>query len=244
MARLIIALSRVYRSLLQPVRKLVFHGRSRYCPVCRSHVRKFLSAGADPRPDARCPVCFSFERHRLVWSFLKANDLLRRPRLRILHIAPEKVLESKFREVAGLEYLTADLLDPRANVKMDITDIQLPDHSFDLILCSHVLEHVDDDRKALRELERVLAPGGLALLMIPVTAQQTYEDPSVTCPEERRRLFGQVDHVRCYGPDVVDRFREAGFQVASLEAPSILSPDDLRVMSVPETEVLFSCSKP
>jgi SAM-dependent methyltransferase len=164
--------------------------------------------------------------------------------VRLLHVAPEKIFEAKLRKIDNIDYVTGDLFDPRAKVEMDITDIQFPDNSFDLILCSHVLEHVQDDRKAMRELERVLAPGGRALLMIPLTTSETFEDPSVTSPRERRRLFGQEDHVRSYGPDVKDRFAEAGFEVAALAAPAVLDEPDLRLMSVPETEVLFSCTKP
>jgi len=97
--------------------------------------------------------------------------------------------------------------------KMDITDIKHPDDSFDVIYCSHVLEHVPDDRKAIREFRRILKPGGWAILNVPVTAEATMEDPAVTSPEERLRLYGQHDHVRRYGPDYEDRLREAGFKV-------------------------------
>jgi SAM-dependent methyltransferase len=112
-----------------------------------------------------------------------------------------------------LDYLSADLEPRNAMIVMDITNIQYPNGTFDVILCSHVLEHVPDDRKALSELFRVLRPGGWAILQVPIVAAATFEDPSVTDPEEREKLFGQHDHVRNYGLDYRDRLADAGFSV-------------------------------
>ena len=98
-------------------------------------------------------------------------------------------------------------------VRMDISDIQYPDNTFDVIYCSHVLEHVPDDKKALREFWRVLKIDGWAILQVPITSDVTFEDPTVTSPEERERLFGQHDHVRRYGPDYRDRLVDVGFSL-------------------------------
>lgn len=108
------------------------------------------------------------------------------------------------------------------DVTLDITNSHFPDAEFDLICCSHVLEHVDDDRAAIREIYRMLKPGGTALLMVPITEDVTYEDPSVTSPEEREAKFGQSDHVRAYGRDFVER-------VAAVagEHLSVVSPQDI-----------------
>jgi len=111
--------------------------------------------------------------------------------------------------------------------KMDITDIQHPNGNFDIIYCSHVLEHVPDDRKAMSEFYRVLRPSGWAVLNVPITADTTYEDPSITDPDERERLFGQHDHVRRYGPDYKDRLEDAGFHVSVYSAEEFLSPSDI-----------------
>ena len=105
-------------------------------------------------------------------------------------------------------------------VEMDITDIQYPDDSFDAIYCSHVLEHVPDDAKAMSELYRVLKPGGWAILAVPIRGDTTFEDPTTTEPEERERLFGQSDHVRYYGKDFKDRLEAAGFEVKVDDYPS------------------------
>ena len=117
-------------------------------------------------------------------------------------------------------------------MKMDIMDIQYPDESFDVIYCSHVLEHVPDDRKAMREFRRVLKRGGWAILLVPITAGKTHEDPSITEPAERLRVFGQEDHVRIYGPDYVDRLREAGFAVTETRVPDLVSPEDAQLMGL------------
>ena len=162
----------------------------------------------------------------------------------MLHIAPELCFEARFRQQIGPGYLTADLMEP-ADVRMDITDIQYPNDSFDIIYCSHVLEHVPDDRKAMREFHRVLKSDGWAVFMVPITIDQTVEDPSITDPQERLRLFGQHDHVRRYGRDFVDRLKEAGFHVNVTAARDFLSDDEVVRIAIRNalTGEVFHCSK-
>ncbi len=186
----------------------------RYCPVCETRSRRFATHGVDPREGARCDHCLSLERHRLVWLYFKERtDLFDGREKAVLHVAPEIIFQPLLLERLGRGYLSADLASPRAMVKMDITDIQYPDDAFDVIYCSHVLEHVPDDHKAMRELHRVLKPDGWAILLVPIREKVTQEDLSITDPEERTRLYGQHDHVRQYGADYVDRLRAAGFTV-------------------------------
>ena len=208
-------------------------GDQRSCPICEHRSGGFLPFGVLARPNAECPWCGSLERHRLLWMFLQHRTDLFDGRTRsMLHVAPEAVLEAHFRERIGEGYLTADLFDPRAMVRMDITDIERPDDSFDVIYCSHVLEHVSDDRKAMREMRRVLKPDGWAILLVPITDETTFEDPSVTDPKERLRVFGQEDHVRRYGRDYPDRLREAGFDVEVIEARDFLDADQIERMAI------------
>lgn len=142
---------------------------------------------------------------------------------RILHVAPDKCLRERLQGTPGVEYVAGDKMEPgydypAGTIYMDITEIGFPDNHFDIIICSHVLEHVPDDRKAMRELLRVLKPGGLAVLLVPLSREQkTDEDLTVTDPEERKRRFGQFDHVRQYGRDYFDRLREEGFTVTVLK---------------------------
>jgi SAM-dependent methyltransferase len=225
-------------------RRVYYFGLGRFCPACRSSVRRFSTFGQPARPDAMCPVCGSLERHRLVWLFLqRRSDLLDgRPR-RMLHVAPERCLESRFRKIPGLDYVSADLDDPAALIRLDITDIPYPDNYFDIIHCSHVLEHVDDDRRAMRELHRVLANDGWAILQVPIGAAETYEDPTVTDPNDRERVFGQSDHVRIYGLDYYDRLSAAGFAVERVEGSEFVSEDEGRRNAVNLGEVIPVCRR-
>lgn len=221
----------------------MFVGWARYCPICRSWVRSFGQFGVNPRPDARCPVCHSLERHRLVWTFFeKRTDLLDESPKRMLHVAPEPGIEGKLKRVRALEYITADLSNDRALVRMDITDIQYPDESFDVIYNSHVLEHIPDDRTAIRELNRVLKRDGWAVFIVPITADETFEDPSVTNPAERQRLFGQHDHVRRYGPDFKKRLEQANFKVECFTAADLLDARSI-ARSNPGSEFIFFSRK-
>lgn len=184
------------------------------CPTCGFTGQSFEPGGTRPRPNARCPTCRSLERHRLAWLYLSTQtDLLSGAPKRMLHVAPEPPITRRLREAPWIDYVSADLDSPVAMVKMDITDIPYPDASFDVAYCSHVLEHVPDDRRAMSELFRVLRPGGWAILQVPIWRTVTEEDLSVTDPEERTRRFGQFDHVRSYGRDYAERLASVGFSV-------------------------------
>jgi SAM-dependent methyltransferase len=156
-----------------------------------------------------CPQCGSLERHRLLKLWLDDN----RERIvgkRVLHFAPEAAMSDLVRPLAKA-YVTADIA-PGRDLQLNIEKIELPDESYDVILCSHVLEHVDD-RAALAEMHRVLVVGGVALLMTPLIEgwATTYENGAIAEPHDRAIHFGQQDHVRYFGSDFRDRIRRAGF---------------------------------
>lgn len=220
-------------------------GSARYCPVCDREAARFEEFGAPPRPDALCPHCGSLERHRLVSLFLRSRtDVFAGARQRVLHFAPEPCLESRFRSALGRDYVTADLLDDRADRRLDITDTCLEDGEFDLVYCSHVLEHVPDDRKALRELRRVLRDTGHALLLVPIHRDTTYEDAGIDTPAARREHFGQEDHVRIYGLDFPERVCEAGFDVEVVGVGDLASAEDVVRMGLADAAgEIFWCSK-
>lgn len=224
-------------------RRSMFAGQEHYCPLCESHLSRFLVLH---RPYYRwCPVCRSFQRLRLGWLFLNRQPgMLQTVPKRILHIAPETALSLRLSHLSGLDYISADLNNPLANVKMDVQNIQFPDASFDLIYCSHVLEHIDDDYLALGEFYRVLKPGGQAIIMVPVTANATIENPAITDPVERQRLFGQHDHVRRYGPDFPERMESAGFDTTAFNTLDIVTPGEVQLMGLEEKETIFLGKKP
>ena len=222
---------------------IAYHGTGRFCPVCEKTSSRFAGYGAIPRKDALCMRCNSLERHRLLWLYLngKTNLFDGKPKT-MLHVAPEACLEAKFRQRLGGGYVTADLFNPRAMVKMDIMDIRFPDQAFDVIYCSHVLEHVADDRQAIKELHRVLKRDGWAILLVPILGKQTFEDPSIVDPEARVQAFGQADHVRIYGPDYVDRLRDAGFTVEITRVADLAAPDDATLMGLgPLSGEIYFC---
>lgn len=161
-----------------------------------------------------------------------------------LHIAPEVSLRRRLGEIYRDGYITADLFADNVDIKMDITQIQYPADTFDFIYCSHVLEHVTDDRLAMREFRRVLRPEGIAILLVPINAETTFEDPTVTDPQDRLRLFGQEDHVRRYGPDYLERLEQAGFLVVKTTAAEFLTAAEIERMGITEAAGdIFACRK-
>src|SRR5262245_31676196 len=184
----------IRRALHRGLRRLQYGGRGRYCPVCRSHLRAFLPWGSPVRAEVFCPVCQSHERHRLIWLyFARRPELFARPHLRLLHVAPEEALTEFFTSKPNIEYLSGDLEAPPGLLRFDLTALPFSNDTFDAIYCSHVLEHVPDDARAMAELCRILRPGGWAILQVPVdfSLEETYEDWSIQSPAEREKAFGQ-----------------------------------------------------
>jgi SAM-dependent methyltransferase len=217
-----------------------------HCPLCETDAEEFQPYGNPPRPNARCPNCKSLERHRLVWLFLtRETNLFEPPRKRMLHVAPEERMQAKFAQHDQIDYVSADLDSPRAEFKMDLTDIPMPDAFFDVIYCSHVLEHIPDDRAAMSELYRVLKPGGWAILDVPQLRQlHTDEDLSLT-PEERLKRYGQRDHVRKYGSeDYKAALEGAGFIVTPDKyAERVLGPENAAFYGVRLGQTIHFCRK-
>lgn len=211
------------------------------CPVCERRVLRFLPHGAPLRAGARCPHCGALERHRSDLLFLRERtNLFNGPAGRkLLHVAPEPCLERIFRAAPGLDYLSADLMDPQAMMRFDLCAIPFADGHFDCIYCSHVLEHIPDDRTALREMFRVTKPGGWALLQVPVVVTKTFEDASIVSEAARVEAYGQGDHVRAIGPDYADRIREAGWAVEALRVRDMASLSHCSALGLDANQWIF-----
>ncbi len=232
------------RRLRDVARAVPYYGKGRFCPVCGKSSRRFRQFGLVPREDVECVHCGALERHRFLWLYvLRKTDLFDGTPKKMLHVAPERCFESRFKERLGDSYLTADLFNTRAMVKMDITNIEYANQSFDVIYCSHVLEHVQDDKRAIREFYRVLKNNGWAILLVPITSEKIFEDPSIVEPVERLKAFGQADHVRRYGPDYVDRLREAGFSVGTTKVDDLVQSDEAVRMGLTASGEIYYCTK-
>ena len=212
------------------------------CPLCDHAFDRFKDAWN--RPNALCWRCGAHERHRAQWLLLERRPELLEGARSLLHFSPEWCLRRRLAQRPGLRYVTTDLDAAQgADLRLDITALDLPDAAFDAVICSHVLEHVPDDAAAMRELRRVTAPAGWCLVMVPLALDgaATYEDPAITAPDDRRRAFLQHDHVRLYAPDIAGRLRAAGFAVEAVDMAAELGPDGAARHGLLRSDLIFLC---
>ncbi len=229
------------------IRGIVFLGSKYTCPCCGWKVREFANRGSSFRVRhlSYCPRCDSKARHRRDWLYLKEETNLFSEHIRLLHVSPKYCFSRHFTKMPNLEYIGVDL-DNRRNIdiKMDVAATPIQSNTFDAIICIHVLEHVKDDRKAMREFFRVLKPGGWALISSPIRLdQKTVEDPTITSREERKRVFGERSHYRYYGYDMFERLEESGFKVR-LDLGQDVDQKTQEIYGLRDDENIFFCSKP
>ena len=222
-------------------------GNNVTCNVCDHHYRKFLPYGRKARSNALCPNCLSLERHRLMWQFLKDKTDFFNSEPKILHVAPELCFIKKFEAIHRENYITADIESPLAKVKLDVLDMPFSEPEFDIVFCNHVMEHVKDDSKAMQEIFRVMKPGGWGIIQIPLfhpLPETTYEDSKVTSPADRKKAFGQSDHVRLYGKDYIDRLKSAGFEAKEIWLGKEMDEGLMAKYAFPADEPIFFVQKP
>ena len=216
-------------------------------PIDGRKYKSFLPYGYGDRqrPNALAPASLSLERHRLMWLYLQEETPFFEDKLKVLHIAPEQCFYGRFRKMQNLDYTTADIESPLADLKFDLHDIPLADNIYDVVFCNHVFEHVTDDVRCMSELYRVMKPGGWGIMQVPQNYDwdKTLEDPSITDREERIRLFGQYDHLRMYGLDYPERLEKAGFQVEIIDYNQKLSPEKFEEYGLPKRELLYLVRK-
>lgn len=213
------------------------------CPICGVTNDRFLNFGLDCRADAQRPNCGSLERHRILWLYLaERTDYLQWPR-KLLHTGPESCLEPRLRACNGAGYVTTDRYNRRVDVCADLKALPFGDAAFDAILSSHVLEHIEDDGRAIQEISRVLRSGGNATIMVPYDPQNTtYYDPELTTPAERLSAYGHPFHYRIYGHDLLDRLAEAGLTPRVWSAKELFSPAQWRRYRLNNSHLL-ACEK-
>ena len=231
---------------IRPIVMFLLKGKKFTDPIDGRSFRKFLPYGyGKQRENALSPSTLSLERHRLLWLYLKNETNFFTAAKKVLHIAPEQCFLKLFKNQPNLDYVTADLHSPIADIKADVCNLPFKENTFDVVFCNHVLEHIEDDKKAMRELYRVLKPGGLGVFQIPqdLNLEKTYEDFSITNPKERAKHFGQYDHVRIYGRDYFKRLREVGFKVNEVNYAKSLSSEEIIKYCLVKNEILPVCSK-
>ncbi len=229
-------LKKYFLPLFLKLRGLLYKGNAHHCPVCKGSFRTWLPLGYDRRL-GQCPGCRSNERDRTLWLFLDRHPAFLKQGRRILHVAPEAHIYNRLRQTPGIKYQPADKFIegyentyPADTMYIDITAMpQVADNSYDLILCSHVLECLEDDKAAMSELRRVLVPGGSAILQVPIAFDraETYEDWSITDPLERERIFGNKWNMRWYGMDYASKLEAAGFQTDFQAVSSLFSKEEV-----------------
>ena len=217
-----------YSFLITPILRIIFRVKKYKDPIDDSNYSKFLSYGYKTvRKNALCPGTLSLERHRLLWLYLDRETNFLSSNLKVLHVAPEQVFYKKFKKLKNWEYFTFDLNSPIADIKGDLISTNFKDEYFDLIICNHVLEHIEDDKSALDEMYRILKYNGISILQVPINVKRenTFEDLSIKSKIQREKYFGQYDHVREYGLDFKDRVEQAGFEVEMINYSTKISQD-------------------
>jgi len=220
---------------------LWFRGTTYQDPIDGKKFRSFLPYGYEnPRDNVLSPSTLSLERHRLLWLFLKGETNFFEANLKVLHFAPEQAFYTQFRRLKNIQYTTTDLNSPLADVKADICKLPFEDDAFDVILCNHVLEHIPDDTKAMKELFRILKPGGWGIFQVPQDLERaaTFQDDRITDEKERARIFGQYDHVRVYGRDYFQKLRSIGFRVTEVDYTNTLTSGEIDRYRLAKGEII------
>jgi len=223
----------VLKPIVRFVNTTLYAGDKYICPICDYGSSDLAYVGFDipilktkqiigaGLRKAGCFNCKSIDRERLVFTYLKNEEnIFEHNTNKILHFAPEENISNIFIRHRFEHYICGDLFTegyhyPSYVQNMNVLDIPFEDNYFDLVICNHILEHVNEDIDAMKEICRVLKPNGKAILQVPIAKNtyQTYEDFTITSSQNREHFFGQFDHVRIYGQDYIERIKSAGLKV-------------------------------
>ncbi len=232
--------------LYNRIKGCFLRGNTYYCNYCEKGFRKFLPKGNIQRKNAMCPNCMSLERTRLLLEYLRNETDIFKKNLRVLHFAPERCLFNVLKK-ENINYIDGDINPLLAREIIDITNIQYSDNYFDIIICSHVLGHIPDEKKTLKELKRVLHQNGELIIMslIDLTLEYTLENVNIKTSAEKLKYYGEPDLERLYGKDIVKRLQKAGFIVDEIDyrtkVDGILS--EKLNLGDGSREMIFKCTK-
>lgn len=229
--------------------KIKYRGNKVRCTCCQKTYSQFAPFGVVKRQNAWCPNCQSLERDRLLWMYLENKTNLYELPLKLLHVAPEIIFFNRFSKAPNLEYHPVDIfphLCPPGTKYMDILNNDVADNSYDVIICNHVFQYIEPDRKAMQELFRIMKPGGWAIMQVPIDKSRkvTYEDPTITDPIEREKAFGLKEHVRYYALDYADRLAEQGFLVKVDNYTDHFTDEEIFRYGFYKDDPIFFCRKP
>lgn len=234
------------------MRGLYYSGNNVACPCCGGQFSRLVVIGYDKRP-AQCPRCRSNERDRTLWLYLDRFPEILPEGSKMLHVAPEEIFYRRFRKDPRIQYTAGDKFlniykgsYPPDTIYLDITDMTgIPDNTYDFLLCSHVLGCIPDDGQAMREMLRVLKPGGKAIIQVPVREdlEATYQDLTIEDPDMRIKAFGDPNYVRYYGKDYKYRLEAQGFKTNFIPISTIFSDSDIRRYGLVQNDEIQLCSK-
>lgn len=249
--------SNINQSMLKAAESLTMYEDVHKCNYCGKRFKEYVSwpdkYGKSEHKfemwnqNSICPVCMSLDRERLFKTYLEQETNLLSSRLQVLHIAPEKNLRRWLSSLAHLNYICGDLYPQDAvTEKIDITETRFKNESFDVVLISHVLEHIPDDIQAMNEIFRILRPNGWGIVQVPIALDilDIYEDFSIVSPEERYKAFGQEDHVRIYSRQgFIKRLESVGFKVELYNHEDKYGDEAIKQMGISNKNSLYIVRK-
>ena len=246
-------LRKYVKKIIQKKEIKAYKGNNVFCPMCQSQFRVFATYGVEKRENARCLNCNSLERHRLLWKYLNEKTTLNDgSKVKMLHFAPQRSYLKAFSENKNIEYTPADLnpetyeyFDIIKINKANVMEIPFEDNSYDVVICNHVLEHVDNDKVAMAELFRVMKSGGWGIFQVPIDYgfEISYEDPSITDRNVSEKACGKYDHLRLYGRDYKNRLESVGFIVNEDDYVNSFSDKDIKKFGFSKKERIYYCQK-